>query len=259
MCDGIAQYKKMTELHVTQRLKALRNRAGYTVREFAEALGYDDKHSSYRTYETTFKKEFLPIPMVKNILPLLVDHGEPPITANEVWSLAGVSADEDGIKAAVDRAENASKISRKNRASLHIREFDVSPQAGVGSYIDQHCGLAEGNVVLGAWEIPKNYIESYLPNSENLAIVRVSGNSMEPELNAGDRVLVDTDHKVPTPDGLYVIWNGLGIVIKQIQVIPRSDPPKVRIISVNPTYPSDEAYLSDVIINGRVVGKWTWK
>lgn len=249
----------MTELHVTQRLKALRNRAGYTVREFAEALGYDDKHSSYRTYETTFKKEFLPIPMVKNILPLLVDHGEPPITANEVWSLAGVSADEDGIKAAVDRAENASKISRKNRASLHIREFDVSPQAGVGSYIDQHCGLAEGNVVLGAWEIPKNYIESYLPNSENLAIVRVSGNSMEPELNAGDRVLVDTDHKVPTPDGLYVIWNGLGIVIKQIQVIPRSDPPKVRIISVNPTYPSDEAYLSDVIINGRVVGKWTWK
>ncbi|MCG0995311.1 transcriptional regulator [Acetobacter indonesiensis] len=249
----------MTDLHVTQRLKDLRNRAGYTVREFADALGYIDKHSSYRTYETTFKKEFLPIPMVKNMLPLLVDRGEPPITPNEVWSLAGVSAGEDGIKATLNRAENAIGLNRKNRASVHIREFDVSPQAGAGAFIDQQYGFAEGNSVIGAWEIPKNYIESYLPNSDNLAIVRVAGNSMEPELNAGDRVLVDTDHKIPTPDGLYVLWNGLGIVIKQLQVIPRSDPPRVRIISVNPTYPSDEAYLSDIIINGRVVGKWMWK
>ncbi|WP_349934922.1 S24 family peptidase [Acetobacter sp. A11-2] len=249
----------MNEIHVTQRLKTLRNRAGYTVREFAEALGYEDKYSSYRTYETTYKREFLPIPMVKAMVPLLVDRGEPPITPNEVWGLAGVSAGEDGLTATVERAEEANCSRKPQKGSVRIREFDISPQAGAGAYIDEHCGLAESHVVLGAWEIPKNYIESYLPNSESLAIVRVVGNSMEPELNAGDRVLVDTDHKIPTPDGMYVIWNGLGIVIKQLQVIPRSNPPRVRIISVNPTYPADEALLSEIIINGRVVGKWTWK
>lgn len=249
----------MNEIHVTQRLKNLRSRAGYTIREFAEALGYEDKHSSYRTYETTYKREFLPIPMVKAMVPLLVDRGEPPITPNEVWALAGVTAGDEDLQVIVKRAEDVSSSNKAHKGSVRIREFDISPQAGSGAYIDKQCGLAEGHIALGAWEIPKNYIESYLPSSDNLAIVRVVGNSMEPELNAGDRVLVDIDHKIPTPDGMYVIWNGLGIVIKQLQVIPRSNPPRVRIISVNPTYPADEALLSEIVINGRVVGKWMWK
>ncbi|KXV70923.1 transcriptional regulator [Acetobacter cerevisiae] len=249
----------MTKLHITQRLKEMRERAGYTIRDFARGLGYEDKFSSYRTYETSYKKEFLPLGMVKKMVPLLIDRGEPPITANEVWSLAGVSAGADGIKATAERAEMASAFGPTKTGTVRIREFDVSPHAGAGAILDECCGIAEGNPVVAAWEIPKNYIESYLPNSENLAIVRVLGNSMEPELNAGDRVLVDTDHKIPTPDGMYVLWNGLGVVIKQLQVVPKSNPTRIRIISVNLTYPTDEALLSDIIINGRVVGKWMWK
>lgn len=249
----------MTEEHVTIRLKELRERAGYTVRDFARGLGYGEKYSSYRTYETSYKKEFLPLSMVKDMVPLLVDRGEPSITPNEVWQLAGVSAGAEGLQSTITKAEMADCFGKQKNGSLRIREFDVSPQAGYGTILDEQCGIAEGNPVVASWSIPKNYIESYLPNSEHLAIVRVIGNSMEPELFAGDRVLVDTDHKIPSPDGLYVVWNGLGVVIKQLQIVPRSSPPIVRVISVNSTYPTDEVPLHDLIINGRVVGKWMWK
>lgn len=258
-CEDFAHNTPMSECHVTERLKELRERAGYTIRDFARELGYGEKYSSYRTYETTYKKEFLPLLMVKQMVPLLVDRGEPPITPNEVWNLGGVTAGEDGLTAAAARAEIASEYGPRKSGSIRIREFDVSPQAGAGAIMDEHCGIAEGNPVVAAWEIPKNYIESYLPNSESLAIVRVIGNSMEPDLNAGDRVLVDTEHRTPSPDGMYVLWNGLGVVIKQLQIVPRSSPPVVRIISINPTYPVDEVPLDDLVINGRVVGKWTWK
>lgn len=258
-CDDFAHSARMSESHVTERLKELRERAGYTVRDFAKALGYGEKYSSYRTYETSYKKEYLPLLMVKQMVPLLVDRGEPSITPNEVWKLGGVTAGEEGLTAATRRAEMASEYGPTKNGSLRIREFDVTPHAGTGAVLDEYCGIAEGNPVVASWEIPKNYIESYLPNSENLAIVRVIGNSMEPELNAGDRVLVDTEHRSPSPDGMYVLWNGIGVVIKQLQVVPRSSPPIVRIISVNPTYPVDEVPLDELIINGRVVGKWMWK
>ncbi|MDT8871880.1 hypothetical protein RAA17_14095 [Komagataeibacter rhaeticus] len=48
-------------------------------------------------------------------------------------------------------------------------------------------------------------------------------------------------------------------MIKQLMLVPNSRPPRIRIISVNPTYPVDEVDASDLVINGRVVGKWVWK
>ncbi|MFT9161246.1 MAG: helix-turn-helix transcriptional regulator, partial [Acetobacter sp.] len=94
----------MTGSRITDRLKALRERAGYTIRDFARAVGYGEKFSSYRTYETTYKKEVLPLGMVKAMVPVLSGRGTPPITANEVWNLAGVSAGESGLTATARRA-----------------------------------------------------------------------------------------------------------------------------------------------------------
>ncbi|MFT9253831.1 MAG: helix-turn-helix transcriptional regulator, partial [Acetobacter okinawensis] len=99
MYDSFDHNAAMNKNQITDRLKALRERAGYTIREFARELGYGDKFSSYRMYETTYKKDVLPLPMVKTMVPLLNGRGEPPITANEVWNLAGVSAGESGLVA----------------------------------------------------------------------------------------------------------------------------------------------------------------
>ena len=51
MYDSFDHNAAMNKNQITDRLKALRERAGYTIREFARELGYGDKFSSYRMYE----------------------------------------------------------------------------------------------------------------------------------------------------------------------------------------------------------------
>jgi hypothetical protein len=39
-------------------------------------------------------------------------------------------------------------------------------------------------------------------------------------------ILVDTSQRVPVPPGIFVIWDGMGIVAKRIEHVPHSDPPR---------------------------------
>ncbi|WP_249200614.1 S24 family peptidase [Gluconobacter sp. Dm-44] len=259
MCIYFAHSGEMTDLPVNDRLKALRLRGGYTVREFAQALGYGERYSTYASYEGKYKKPYLPVDLVKTMLPLLLDRGDPPITAGEVWALAGVAPGTDGIAPSIERAERMERTKNPKHGEVVINEFDVSPQAGGGALVAENGGEGDMHTSLATWTLPKAFLENYVPDSSGLAVVRVIGNSMEPDFMPGDRVLVDTHHKLMSHDGVYVLWNGHGVVIKQLQLVPRSDPERVRIISVNKTYDTDEVLLSEIEINGRVVGKWTWK
>jgi hypothetical protein len=76
---------------------------------------------------------------------------------------------------------------------------------------------------------------------------------MEPLLSSGDRILIDTSQRVPAPPGIFVIWDGMGLVAKRVEHIPNSDPPKVVIKSVNPEYQSYERIAEEVNVVGRVV------
>jgi phage repressor protein C with HTH and peptisase S24 domain len=91
-----------------------------------------------------------------------------------------------------------------------------------------------------------------------LKVISVAGDSMAPDFLPGERVLVDTSHKVPSPPGAYVLWDGFGIVLKRLEIIPNSEPPSVRLIPRNGQYAIYERPLADVHIHARVIGKWTW-
>lgn len=67
------------------QLKALRERAGYGLREFARLL--DRSASNYQHYEAGYKKAYLPSDFVEKISPLLLGKGQPPITLTELVSL----------------------------------------------------------------------------------------------------------------------------------------------------------------------------
>lgn len=72
---------------------------------------------------------------------------------------------------------------------------------------------------------------------EQLRIITIDGNSMEPLLTSGDRILVDTSQRVPVPP---VIWDGMGLVAKRAEHVPNSDPPRIVIKSQNPEYSTYE-------------------
>jgi len=84
------------------------------------------------------------------------------------------------------------------------------------------------------------------------------GDSMEPTLQAGQRVLVDTGDRNPSPPGVFVVWAGLGLVIKRVQMLPQSEPPRVKISPDNLKYDPYERALAEAYIQGRVIGQWRW-
>jgi transcriptional regulator with XRE-family HTH domain len=105
------------------------------------------------------------------------------------------------------------------------------------------------------WLFPASFVREQLHTTpERLVILDTNGDSMAPTIVSGERVIVDTGHKTPTPDGLYAIRDTFGgIVVKRLQVLRSSRPTRVKVISDNPNHPSEEAPLSELEIVGKVL------
>ena len=113
--------------------------------------------------------------------------------------------------------------------------------------------------MIGEWSMPADFLRANVADPSGLAVIRVEGDSMEPDYLAGERLLVDTNKRIPSPPGVYVLWDGFGLVLKRVEILPGATPPRLRIKSINPSYAEYERPMDDVQINGRVIGKWTWK
>lgn len=104
------------------------------------------------------------------------------------------------------------------------------------------------------WDLPSDYVRHELRILPSKAyLIEVKGDSMSPTLESGDRVMIDTADVVPTPGGVFAVWDGLGLVVKRIEHVPNSDPPTVRIISDNPHHSTYERTLDEARIVGRAV------
>lgn len=133
-----------------------------------------------------------------------------------------------------------------------IAELDVRAGAGGGA-------LNGEEAEVGHWQLPGDLVRSVTSASTTaLKIVTVYGDSMEPGFIPGQRVMVDSSDQVPSPPGIFVAWDGLATVIKRVEFIPHSDPPRVRFTSDNPRYQPYERTLEEAHIRGRVIGRWTW-
>ena len=133
-----------------------------------------------------------------------------------------------------------------------IVELDVRAGAGGGA-------LNGEELEMGSWQLPGDLVRSVTSAStQALRILTVYGDSMEPEFRPGQRVMVDTSDQMPSPPGVFVAWDGLATVIKRVEFVPHSDPPRVRFTSDNPRYHAYERTLDEAHIRGRVIGRWTW-
>lgn len=143
-------------------------------------------------------------------------------------------------------------------APIAIHELDVRAMGEAGAE-DPEMDAGGGHAVIGTWSIPADYLRSYTPSPSAVRIIRVVGDSMEPHYPAGDRVLVDTSHIIPSPPGVYVVHDGYGLVLKHVEVLAGRTPPVARLSSDNPAYAPYEIAAQDLKVQGRVMGKWVWK
>lgn len=130
-----------------------------------------------------------------------------------------------------------------------VPELDVAAAAGGGAF------NADAAVEKARWYLPEAMLRHEGgARPEDLRILRVQGDSMEPQLREGDRLLVDIARRTPATGEMAVLWDGTGLVVKRVEIVPDEDPPRLRLLSANPDYPvytclADEAH---------VVGKVLW-
>ncbi len=202
----------------------------------AKALGYKGA-SSIQRYESadTYPKLFLPGDLVVKLAEVLVGRGHPPIERADVLSLGAV-LDVDALDYSPPHSE-----------TITIPEYDVRVSAGDGFHVDTETQR-------DSWPFSRAYIESELRLPVNrLVVLEVIGDSMFPTLASGDRVLVNmADARISQP-GIFVLWDGDGTVVKRLELIPGSEPAKLRRISDNQLHGDYEVLVEDTQIIGRVV------
>lgn len=134
-----------------------------------------------------------------------------------------------------------------------VPEVDIQASAGGGSggIIDKKTPPK------GYYGFPKAGFQTLTGAPESGAtIIEVIGDSMAPTLLPGQRVMVNIEDQTPSPPGIFVLWDGLGFVVKRLEFVAFSEPPRVKVMSDNPRYGAYERIIDEAYIQGRVVGVW---
>ena len=129
-----------------------------------------------------------------------------------------------------------------------IPEIEVDAAAGGGTT------GADNPPEIARWSLPEDMLRHEGGASpENLRILRARGDSMEPLVGEGDRLIVDVSRRRPATGEMAVLWDGLGLVVKRIEAVGGSDPAELRLISANPIYEPYAVPAQDVHMVGKVV------
>ena len=133
----------------------------------------------------------------------------------------------------------------EERTNVIVPELDARVSAG-GGYLDA------SESVKGTWAFPEQYARQVRLERTDPAIFEAVGDSMEPLLSDGDRGIMDQADVNPANPGVFVVLSEGMLVVKDIELIPLSDPPMLRVSSRNKAYSSYDLPADSVNILGRV-------
>ena len=135
---------------------------------------------------------------------------------------------------------------------LEVDARAISGPGGMGEVLD-----SDRDAVTNKYYWPRaEFKRAFGVDGERVRLHNVIGDSMVTTLNPGEKVIVDVTDLIPSPPGIFVLWDGLGLVLKRVEFIAQSDPPKVRISSDNSRYQPYERLVGEAYIQGRVIGSW---
>ncbi len=137
---------------------------------------------------------------------------------------------------------------RRRTAGAAVPEMEVEAAAGPGAW---HEDFVQEKA---RWRLPEAMVRHEGDaDPAALRILKVRGNSMEPELREGDRLVVDTARRIPAAGELFVLWDGAGLVVKRVETLAAKG--ALRLVSAHPDYPPYERLADE----GHIVGKVLWK
>ena len=132
-------------------------------------------------------------------------------------------------------------------ASCSAAEYEKLKKRKEGRHVDR--------IKSQGWIFPPSFVNNQLNTSaKQLVVVEAEGDSMAPTIMSGEKVIVDTGHKTPSPDGLYAIRDSFdNVIIRRLQLLRAAHPSQVKIISDNPKHAAEEVSLTDVEVAGKAL------
>jgi phage repressor protein C with HTH and peptisase S24 domain len=132
-----------------------------------------------------------------------------------------------------------------------IAFMDITASAGGGALNE---GEADNPEADDRFAMPVDMLRKITPTpSAELRLITISGDSMAPVLEHGDVVMVDCTQTQPSPPGIFIVDDGIGLVAKRLDLVPATQPQMLRLTSENGVYTNYQRRIDEVHIVGRVV------
>jgi hypothetical protein len=158
------------------------------------------------------------------------------------------------------------RIASRNLEPGTIPEIDTRLGAGGGGYplpaqVNEGSRSYTGDTVRAEWRMPTSFLREELHVSlSSVDIAPVFGDSMTDERGGGfrdgDRVLINRGDQQLRQGGIFAVRDEDETIIKQVELVRGSDPPRIICTSLNPRYQPFELVLDgSAEIIGRVVLK----
>jgi phage repressor protein C with HTH and peptisase S24 domain len=201
-----------------ERLKAVQKHLGLTQSALAAGLGV----KMYKINDIELDK--------LKLAPELAQIIESKFAIDFKWLLTG-----EGSMLG-DQQDNTNLVS--------IPLYAATASAGAGS-------INEGDDIIDHCRFKIDWIKKTLhANPRKLALIRISGDSMEPTLRSGDVIMINRELDDPSDGKIYVVNLGGQVVAKRIQVTGRD---KIDLISDNRIYP-----IVPLGPQSRITGRVVW-
>jgi len=146
-------------------------------------------------------------------------------------------------------------IDGENATSLPESSYRLDTLAGEANSLQENPDQTRED----SWVIPAEILSmrTSAPPSQ-IKIFSIKESFMEPEFRHGEHVLIDLSDKNPTPPGTFIISDGFGVMIRNCEYVPNSDPAEIRVSANSTNFQSQTLRAGDFKIIGRVIAKLQW-
>ncbi|KEO91917.1 transcriptional regulator [Erythrobacter longus] len=155
--------------------------------------------------------------------------------------------DESELGAPESTAKEKSYIPRRlapETGYIDVPRLNIGASAGPGA-------LPDAEEAFDAFRFSRRWLAEQGLEGAKLQAITVEGDSMEPLLNDGDEILIDTSER-PFRDGVHVVRLGDTLMVKRVA---QAGAGRFSLLSQNLAYPPVDVAADEMQVIGRVVWK----
>lgn len=212
----------------SERIASLRGSSSR--KDFAETLGiHANTLGNYERGERTPDVEFAALLCRK-------------LDISPRWLLTG-----EGPMRGGDRESAPARVCANDTELVLVPMVQARLAAGTGSF-------ETGGEVEGRYAFRTEFL-SRKGSPAKMVLMRVTGDSMEPDIKNDDVVLIDRGQRQPTPGQVFAVGIEDLVYLKMVDTLPG----KLILKSANPAYPPIEVDARGDLENGmRIIGRVIW-